>query len=144
MFDNIIGYYVHKINEADRRAGMGENIEEYEHQCLEVYSHTLESILTAKAMLEAEGSGMRGGMSFADGRGGSSNGMSYGNSYGYSYADNRMPNMGNSYRGGYSRADRMDAVVDSVNGAMADMPADMQREAQTFLNRMQQARMNAR
>ena len=85
-----------------------------------------------------------GGMSFADGRGGNSNGMSYGNSYGYSYADNRMPNMGNSYRGGYSRTDRIDAAVDSVNGAMADLPVDLQRDAQTFLNRMQQARMNAR
>lgn len=144
MFDNIIGYYARKIEEADRRAGMGENIEEYEHQCLEVYSHTLKSILTAKAMLEAEGSNMRGGMSFADGRGGNSNGMPYGNSYNYSYADSRMPTMGNSYGGGYSRADRIDAAVNSVNGAMADLPADMQREAQTFLNRMQQARMNVR
>lgn len=131
MFDNLIGYYKRVIEDADRRAGMGEKIEEYEHQCLEVYSHTLKSLLTSKAMLEAEGTGMRGGMG--------NTGMSYGNGYGNSYGDNRM---GNSYRGGYSRADRMDAVVDSVNGAMADLPADMQREAQTFLNRMQQARMN--
>ena len=39
---------------------------------------------------------------------------------------------------GYSRADRMDELVQAMGGAMNDMPEDLRREAQRFITKMQQ------
>ena len=122
MFDNLIEYYAARLNELDRRVGAGDQPADYEHQCADLYAHTLKSLLTDKAMMQAENNGQRG-MSYGDGRMPSTRGMNYNN--------------GSSYRGGYSRADRMDEVVASVNNAMGDMPDDMRMEAQRFLDRMQ-------
>lgn len=137
MFDNLIDYTTRKLMEMDRKVAAGEELVDYELQCGDLIAHMDKSLRTSRAMAEAEsddGRSMRGGRSRAS----RYDSMAYADG-GMSYRDEGM-GRGNSMRGGrrYSRADRMDDVVASVQSAMNDMPADMRREAQNFVNRLQQ------
>lgn len=138
MYDNLINYVHNKLDMLDRKAATGDNLEDYELQCGDLLAHLEKSLRTSAAMAEADGGySARGGRSYADGYNdpmmhmrGMPRGMSYNGS---SYGDGR-----GMMRGGYSRADRMDDVVQAMGNAMADMPEDLRREAQRFLSRMQQ------
>lgn len=138
MYENLLRYIHEKLDSLDRKVGAGEELADYEVQCGDMLAHFEKSLRTSVAMEESNGGySSRGGRSYADG-----------------YTDPMMHmrdmNRGNSYRddgrrrspmsreGGYSRADHMEDVVQAVGGAMDDMPEDLRREAQRFLNKMQQ------
>lgn len=136
MYDNLLEYAHRKLMDLDRKAERGEPIEDYELQCGDLLAHMEKSLLTSRAMYEAGGTGTRGGMSFADGRGMGSS------SYGMpmSYDDGRGMNR-SGMGGGYSSADRMSDAMRSVREAMPTMPEHVRQEAQHFLTSMQQAQM---
>lgn len=146
MYDNLLDYAHRKLMELDRKTERGEPIEDYELQCGDLLAHMEKSLLTSRAMYEAGGTGTRGGMSFADGRGMGSNsyGMAYGDVRSYampmSYDDGRGMNR-SGMGGGYSSADRMSDAMRSVREAMTTMPEHVRQEAQHFLTSMQQAQM---
>ena len=79
-------------------------------------------------------------------RGGSYRGSYRGGSYG-SYARNgrgrgsnaRRDSMGRySSERGYSRADSVDEMVDSIRGMMGELPQEIQRDAQKFVQKLEQ------
>lgn len=91
--------------------------------------------------------GNRGGGS--SNRGGSYRGGSYagGGQGGGSYARGRGRNarrdsMGRySSEGGYSRADEMEDMVESIRGMMQELPQEVQRDAQRFVQKLEQTMM---
>lgn len=142
MYDNLLRFAHGKLMMLDDKAARGENIEDYELQCADMLAHMEKSLLTSAAMYGA-GDNSRGGMSFADGRGGNSR-----NSYGYpmpmSYADGRGgDSYGNGYSnmgGGYSAADMQADTIARVNSMMPTLTGPLRAKAQEFVSAMQQYR----
>lgn len=100
------------------------------------------------------GQGGRGGQGGGGSRGGSSyRGGSYysrdGGSYrgGGSYARGRGRNanrdsMGRySSEGGYSRTDELEDMVESIRGMMGELPQEVQRDAQKFVQKLEEQMM---
>lgn len=108
------------------------------------------NILMAYEEEEGEYSGRYdGGMSYQRGgqggnRGGGSRG---GNQGGGSYARGRTGNVRRDSRGrysnegGYSRADEVENMVESIRGMMGDLPREIQRDAQRFVQKLEQHMM---
>ena len=105
-------------------------------------THTLKSIKTTIAMMEAEDGGYSNrympvygsyndGMSYAsDGRGGNRN----------SYAGRRnarRDSMGRYSRGGYSYDDGMDEIITDIRGMMGDMPEDKRRKVERLVSELE-------
>lgn len=122
----------------DRKAEFGEELSDYELQCGDLLAHFEKSLRTSVAMEEANGgysaNGYNAPMMHMRGM---SRGMSYDD--GMSYAD-RQPRdgMGRYSSEGYSRADGIRELARAMNGAMGEMPEDLRREAQRFLDKMNQ------
>lgn len=101
----------------------------------------------------AGGSYERGGNSYA--RGGSGGGGSYRNSYArgrgrnarrdsmgrYSSENRRYSREGGMNRGGYSRADEMEEMVESIRSMMQELPQEVQQDAQRFVQKLEQQMM---
>ncbi len=110
-----------------------------------------------------DGGNMGGGNSYA--RGGSGGGQGGGGSYRNSYARGRGRNarrdsMGRyssesrerrysreggmnrySREGGYSRADEMEDMVESIRSMMGELPQEVQRDAQRFVQKLEENMM---
>lgn len=90
--------------------------------------------------------GNMGGGSYARvGRGGNRGGT-YRGRYEGSYARGRgrnakRDNMGRYSSEGYSRADGMDEMIDSIRSMMGELPPDVQRDAQRFVDKLEQTMM---
>lgn len=135
MFNNLVEFYLNKINEVDRGVAQGAQLSEYDHQCVDLYAHALKNMLAVSGMLGADHSGR--GRSYDDGRRYDDRTMSYN--------DGRMGSYNGMSRGGpmtygYS-GDTMGDLVNATNRAMASMPEDMRQEAQRFLDRVQRTQM---
>lgn len=142
MFEHLCDYLHDKLDELDRKVKSDGGLEGHELQCGDILAHFAKNLATYIAMEE----------SGQDGEEISRRAYRNGESYGYEYpmsrrsmADGNMGGersnrRGSSRRGygGTSRADRMDDLVQSMGGAMDDMPDDLRREAQRFLDKMQQ------
>lgn len=91
-------------------------------------AHAVKNLGKIIEMSEEEYSGA------SDGRGGS-----YNRSYRYdgSYARGRRRDSMGRYSRGYSRAEEMDEMVDSIRSMMGSLPSDMQRDAQRFVDRLE-------
>lgn len=101
---------------------------------------------------EGEYSGAMGGMSYQRGggnRGGSQGGSSNrGGSYrGGSYARGRGRNARRDSRGrysserGYSRADETEDMIDTIRDMMGELPQEVRRDAEKFVNKLEQTMM---
>ncbi len=90
--------------------------------------------------------GNMGGGSYARGGRGGNRGGTYRGRYEGSYARGRGRNakrdsMGRYSSEGYSRADGMDEMVDSIRSMMGELPPDVQRDAQRFVDKLEQTMM---
>lgn len=137
MFENITRHIDDCLMDLDKRIASGAAVDPSDMQYGDLLAHFAKSLDTHVAMQEAGGYSGRNyhdGSSYRDGN------MSRGNSYrdGGSYNVGVRPVYPNVRAGGYSRADRMDEVVQAMSGAMGDMPEDLRREAQRFLTKMNQ------
>lgn len=108
-------------------------------------THTLKSIKTTIAMMEAEGEegGYSGhymmpryaysdGRSYADGRGRAD---SYGGMSNAGRRNAQRDSMGR-YSGNYSYAESMDAILEDMRGMMGSLPEEKRREVQRFVDKM--------
>lgn len=99
-------------------------------------THSLKSIKTTIAMMEAEDDGgYSGRMVPYYGR------MSYDDRSGNSYAGRRgarRDSMGRySRNGGYSYADSMDSLLEEMRGMMGSLPEEKRYEVQKFVDKME-------
>lgn len=90
--------------------------------------------------------GNTGGGSYARGGRGGNHGGTYRGRYEGSYARGRGRNakrdsMGRYSSEGYSRAYGMDEMVDSIRSMMNELPPDVQRDAQRFVDKLEQTMM---
>lgn len=90
--------------------------------------------------------GNMGGGSYARGGRGGNRGGTYRGRYESSYARGRGRNakrdsMGRYSSEGYSRADGMDEMVESIRSMMGELPPDVQRDAQRFVDKLEQQMM---
>lgn len=105
-------------------------------------THSLKSIKTTIAMMEAEdeeGEGysgrympMYGGMTGMSNRGRSYRG---GNSYA-GRMNAKRDSMGRYSRGGYSYADSMDELLEDMRGMMGQLPEDKRRKAERLIDEL--------
>ena len=113
-------------------------------------THTLKSIKTTIAMMEAEGEegGYSGrymmplygyayndGRSYADGGRGNSRADSYGGMSNAGRRNAQRDSMGR-YSGNYSYAESMDAILEDMRGMMGSLPEEKRREVQRFVDKM--------
>lgn len=69
-------------------------------------------------------------------------GMSYARGNGRGRGRNaRRDSMGRYSSEGYSRADGMDEMIESIRSMMGELPSDVQRDAQRFVDKLKQAMM---
>lgn len=134
MFENLCKALDDALWELDRKAAAG-MLEDSDYHDGDMIAHFAKSLDTHVAMKEAGSNGYSNAAYPYHGAMGDS-AMRVRTGRGNSYGDSRRRNdsMGN----GYSRADRMDDVVQAMSGAMGDMPEDLRREAQRFMTKMQQ------
>lgn len=104
---------------------------------LDKLTHTMKSLKTTIAMMEAEDGYSGRYMPRNDGRSYADRG---GNSYyddGVSYARGRKrDSMGRYSRRGYSYAEEMDGMMDDLREMMPDMPAEKQRTIQRLMDEL--------
>lgn len=91
------------------------------------------------------GSYRRGGRGDGSSRGGSSSnrGGSYARGDGRSRRGENNPTGRNQYsrEQGYSRADEMGDMIESIRGMMGELPQEVQRDAQRFVQKLEQHMM---
>lgn len=129
MFDHLLRALDDCLLELDRDVAAGKKLEEEDLHYGDLIAHFAKCLDTHAAMQES-----RGGYSneYRDGSSYDNSSMRRRGGDGFARRSNY-----NSGRG-YSRADRMDEVVQAMSGAMSDMPEDLRREAQRFMTKMQQ------
>ena len=132
MFNNLTNYLDRCLEEMDRKAA-ADGLDENDLHYGDLIAHFAKSLDTHVAMQE------QGGYSGRPHRDGDIPRDTTRRNDGTSYGGGIWPMMGTRPMSrGYSRADRMDEVVQAMGGAMNDMPEDLRREAQRFLTKMQQ------
>ncbi len=130
MFNNLTSYLDRCLEEMDRKAASG-GLDESDLHYGDLIAHFAKSLDTHVAMQEQGG---YSGKNYRDGdMSRDSSRRNDGSSYGIWPMMNTRP-----MSRGYSRADRMDELVQAMGGAMNDMPEDLRREAQRFITKMQQ------
>jgi hypothetical protein len=131
MFGNLTNYLDRCLEEMDRKAASG-GLDESDLHYGDLIAHFAKSLDTHVAMQE------QGGYSGRNYRDDMSRDTNRRNDSG-NYGGGIWPMMGTRPMSrGYSRADRMDELVQVMGGAMSDMPEDLRREAQRFITKMQQ------
>ena len=135
MFNNLTNYLDRCLEEMDRKAASG-GLDENDLHLGKVVAGFAKDLDTHVAMQE------QGGYSGRNYRDGDMSRDSSRRKDGSSYGGGIWPMMGTMptrpMSRGYSRADRMDELVQAMGGAMNDMPEDLRREAQRFITKMQQ------
>ena len=118
-------------------------------------THTLKSIKTTIAMMEAEEDGdgysqwympRYGGMSYQGGSGGNrggnsrrgGRGMSYQGGNSYARGRNNNPTGRNQYsrEGGYSYADSMEEILEDMREMIGSLPEDKRRKAERLIDEL--------
>ena len=135
---------IEEANEKIRKAGGKLSAGDVDY--IDKLTHTLKSIKTTIAMMEADDDGYSerympfyGGMSYAGGgRGGNRGGNSYrGNSYA-GRRNARRDSMGRYSRDGYSYAeDEMMDIIDDIRGMMDELPAEKRRRVERLVNELE-------
>lgn len=106
-------------------------------------THTLKSIKTTLAMAEYDDDyshDYMGGSSYARGDNRGGNRSNRGGSYarGNGRRNPRRDSMGRySREGGYSRDEAVDEMADAIREGMSDMPEELKKDAQRFLNKLE-------
>ncbi len=145
----LIEYICDELEGLEKKSEKG-SLSMSELQYADTLAHLKKNLLKSEEMMEEFDEGysseMRPMTSVGGAyRGGSYRGGSY-NSYG-SYARNgrgrgsnaRRDSMGRySSERGYSRADEMEDIVESIRGMMGELPQDVQRDAQKLVQKMEQ------
>ena len=144
----VISRELEEANEKIRKAGGKLSAGDVDY--IDKLTHSLKSIKTTIAMMEAEDEGeysnwyMPYGRSYAGGgSGGSGNrgGSSHGNSYarGGRGSRNNNPMGRNQYSrdSGYSYDDGMESLLSEMRDMMGDLPEDKRREVQRFVDKME-------
>lgn len=134
-----------ECSEKVRKAGGKMSAGDVEY--LDKLTHTLKSIKTTIAMMEAEEDGYSenwGGMSYTDGRGGNRGGNRGSRTGNYSMTRggrggrNNNPMGRNQYsREGYSYEDGMEDLLMEMRGMMGELPEEKRREVERFVSKME-------
>lgn len=145
----LINYICDELESIEKKAEKGD-LSMSELQYADTLAHLKKNLLKSEEMMEEFDEGYSSEMRPATSVGGSYRGGSYRggsyNSYG-SYARNgrgrgsnaRRDSMGRySSERGYSRADEMEDMVESIRGMMGELPQDVQRDAQKLIQKMEQ------
>lgn len=109
-------------------------------ETLDKLTHTLKSIKTTLAMAEYDDSNdsYARGRSNRSNRGGSNRGGSYeGGSYARGRNARRDSRGRYSREGGYSRDEAVDEIAEVIRDGMEDMPEELKKDAQRFLNKLE-------
>ena len=133
----IVSRELEDLHEKIRKAGGQMSAGDLE--MLDKLTHTLKSIKTTIAMMEADdgysGRGYMptyyGGRSYADG-----NGMT-GNSYARGRSNARRDSMGRYSRGGYSYDDGMTDLLEQMRGMIHELPEEKRRKAQRLMDELE-------
>ena len=127
-----------KVNEKIRKGG---GMSAGDLEAVDKLAHSIKSIKTTIAMMEADEDGYSGYMprwypySYADGMGGN---MGGGNSYARGRGSNaKRDSMGRYSSRGYSYADGLDSMIEEMRGMMSDLPAEKQQKVQRIISEME-------
>ena len=149
----LIDYVCEELESLEKKAAKGSMSAaeiEYADKLASLKKNLLKGdMLYDEVMEDGEYSGAMRPMSDMGGtyRGGSYNrnrdgGMSYARGNGRGRGRNaRRDSMGRYSSEGYSRADGMDEMVDSIRSMMGELPPDVQRDAQRFVDKLEQQMM---
>ena len=134
----IVSRELEELQEKIRKAGGQMSAGDLE--MLDKLTHTLKSLKTTIAMMEADDgySGRAymptyyGGRSYADG-----NGMGGGNSYARGRSNVRRDSTGRYSRGGYSYDDGMTDLLEQMRGMIQELPEEKRRKAQRLMDELE-------
>lgn len=143
----IVEFICDEISELERKADKEGKLSMAEMQYLDTLAHTKKNLLKGEEMMDEGGSSYyEGGSSYR--RGGSSrDGGESGQSRARGrnarrdamgrYSSNGSSRRGSSYYGS-SYADEMEDMVESINGIMDELPENVKRDAQKFVQKLEQ------
>jgi hypothetical protein len=127
----LIEYICDELEELERKADKDGKLSMAEVQYMDTLAHAKKNLLKGDEMMDGEYSmAMDGSYRYDDGRS-----MARGRG-----RNARRDAMGRySRRGSYSYAEGVEDMIDSIRGSMHDLPEDTKREAQKFIQKLEQA-----
>ena len=134
----LMEYICDELDELERKADKDGKLSMAEVQYMDTLAHAKKNLLKADEMMDGEYSMAMDGSYASDGR-------SYRYDDGRSMARGRGRNarrdaMGRySRRGSYSYAEGVEDMITSIRESMHDLPEDTKREAQKFIQKLEQA-----
>lgn len=133
----LVEYICDELEELERKADKDGKLSMAEVQYMDTLAHAKKNLLKADEMMDGEYSMATDGSYARDGR-------SYRYDNGRSMARGRGRNakrdsMGRYSREPYSYADGVEDMIANIRETMHDLPQDTQREAQKFIQKLEQA-----
>lgn len=138
----LIDFVCGELEDIEQKAAKGE-LSISDVQYADTLAHLKKNLLKSEEMMEEFDEGYSSEMRPMTSVGGSYRGGSYRDG-GMSYARGRGRNARRDSMGrysserGYSRADEMEDMVESIRGMMGELPQDVQRDAQKLIQKMEQ------
>ena len=143
----LIDFVCDELEDIEQKAAKGE-LSISDVQYADTLAHLKKNLLKSEEMMEEFDEGYSSEMRPVNGtiRGGSyryNGGMSYARGDGRGRGRNaKRDSMGRySSERGYSRADDMMDMVETIRGMMGELPQDVQRDAQKFVQKLEQNMM---
>lgn len=148
----LIDYICDELEELERKADKEGKLSMAEVQYMDTLAHTKKNLLKAEEMMGEEDYSMAGGSSYERGgnRGGQSRARGRGRNarrdsmgrYSSRGGSSRYDGGGSSrYDGGssYSYAEGVEEMIDAIRESLQELPEDTKREAQKFIQKLEQA-----